>query len=95
LPSAAVRISVGGDDLPVDQPGDLDGEVFVGVEHAGQPGVLAGREQVQAGAGDASDAVEGIAGVAAAAEGVLLDPLADQIQLGPGQGRRHRRGPSP
>ena len=32
LAALAVRVGVGGDDLLVDQPGDLDGEVLVGVE---------------------------------------------------------------
>ena len=43
---APVRVGVGGDDLLVDHVGDLDGDVLVGVEHAAQPVVLAGREQL-------------------------------------------------
>jgi hypothetical protein len=53
--AAAIRVGVGGDDLLIDQPGDFHGEVFVDIEHAGQPGVLAGGEQLDAGAGDAAD----------------------------------------
>jgi hypothetical protein len=54
---AAVGVSVGGDDLLIDQPRDFDREMLVGVENAAEAGVLAGGEQLQAGAGDAPDAV--------------------------------------
>ena len=60
--------------------------MFVDIEHAGQPVMLAGRKQLRAGAGDAADAVERISGVPAPAQGLLLDALADQVELGPGQG---------
>jgi hypothetical protein len=85
LAGAAVGVGVGGDDLLVDHVGHLDRDVFVGVEHAGQPVVLARREKVCAGAGDAPDPVERVTGVPSPPEGLLLNTLADQIQLGPGQ----------
>jgi hypothetical protein len=81
----AVGIGVGGDDLLVDHIGDFDGEVFLGVERGGQPFVLPGREQLDAGSGDAADAVERISGMAAPPQGLLLDALADQVELDPGQ----------
>ena len=85
FPATPVGVGVGGDDLLVDHVGDLDPEVFVGVQHAGQPVVLARREQLKAGAGDVPDSVERISGVPAPTQSVLLDALADQIQLGSGQ----------
>ena len=48
LPRRRFGIGVGGDDFLIDQPGDLDREVFVAVKHLGQPGVLARGEQLQA-----------------------------------------------
>ena len=48
-------------------------------------GPLAGGQQLDAGAGDAPDPVERITGVTASAQGLLLDALAVQVQLGPGQ----------
>ncbi|KPN47236.1 hypothetical protein BKG74_05400 [Mycobacteroides chelonae] len=81
----SVRVGVGGDDLLIDQPGDLDGEMVVAVEHLGQPGVLAWGEQLQAGSGDAPDPIERVTGVSAPTQGLLLDALADQVELGPGQ----------
>jgi predicted Zn-dependent protease with MMP-like domain len=59
--------------------------VFLGVERVGQPFVLPGREQLGAGSGDAADAVERISGMAAPPQGLLLDALADQVELDPGQ----------
>jgi hypothetical protein len=56
--AAAVGIGVGGDDLLVDQPGDPDGEVFLGVEHAAESVVLASREQLTTGAGDAANPIQ-------------------------------------
>jgi hypothetical protein len=47
---------------------------------------LARGEQLDAGAGDAPDPVQRVAGVSAPVKGLLLDALADQVQLGPGQG---------
>src|SRR6185503_11404136 len=82
---APVGIGVGSDDLLINQPGDLDREVLLAVERLGEAGVLAGREQLDSGAGDAPNPVERVAGVTAPAQGLLLDALADQIQLGPGQ----------
>ena len=86
LAATPVRIGVGGDDFLIDQPGDLDREVFVAVKHLGQPGVLARGEQLHAGSGDARDPIKRVAGVSAPVTGLLLDPLADQVELGPGQG---------
>ena len=63
--AAPVGIGVGGDDLLVDQPGDPDGEVFLGVEHPGQSVVLARREQLKTGAGDTANPIQRIAGVTA------------------------------
>jgi len=40
---------------------------------------------VDSGAGDAPDPIQRIAGMAAPAEGLVLDTLADQVELGPGQ----------
>jgi hypothetical protein len=40
--SATVVIGIGGDDLLVDRAGHLHRDVLVGIEHAGQPVVLAG-----------------------------------------------------
>ncbi len=77
---------VGGDDLLLDQPGALDGEVLVAVKHLGQPGVLARGEQLRAGSGDAPDPIKRVASVSAPVKGLLLDPVADQVELGPGQG---------
>ena len=37
LAAASVRIGVGGDDLLIDQPGDLDRGVFVGIENDASP----------------------------------------------------------
>ena len=56
--------------------------MLVGVENAGQPRVLARGEQLQAGA---PDPIQRITGMAAPAQGLLLDALADQVELGPGQ----------
>ena len=56
--AATVRVGVGGDDLLVDQPGDPDGEVFLGVEHAAESVVLASREQLKTGAGDAANPIQ-------------------------------------
>jgi hypothetical protein len=64
---------------------DFDGQVLVGVENAVEAGVLAGGEQLQAGANDAADPIERIAGMSGPPQGVLLDALADQVQLGRGQ----------
>ena len=91
LPAAAVRVSVGGDDLLIDHIGDLDGEVFLGVEHAGQAVVLAGGKQLDAGAGDALDPIQRIPGAPAADEGQVLDALADQVKRGAGQGHDVKR----
>ena len=60
--------------------------MFVDIEHAGQPVMLAGRKQLRAGAGDAPNPIQWVAGMAAPAQGLLLDALADQVELGPGQG---------
>jgi len=78
----AVGVGVGGDDLLVDQPGNLDCEVLLGVENTVEAGVLAGGEQLDPGAGDAPDAIERVAGVAAPSQALLLGALADQIELG-------------
>ena len=55
--------------------------MLVGIEHTAQPGVLARREQLKAGAGDTPNPIERIAGLAAPGQGLLLDALADQVQL--------------
>jgi hypothetical protein len=83
--AAPIRVSVGGDDLLIDHVGDLDRDVLVGVKHAGQPMVLAHRQQLDSGAGNAPDPIQRVAGMAAASEGLVLDTLADQVELGPGQ----------
>src|SRR6516225_5610299 len=70
-----IRVGVGGDDLLIDQPGDLDGEVLVAVKHDGEPVVLAGGQQTQSGSGDAPDPVERVAGVSTPVKGLLLDAL--------------------
>jgi len=57
--------------------------VFLGVERVGQPFVLPGREQLGAGSGDVADAVERISGMVAPPQGLLLDALADQVELDP------------
>jgi hypothetical protein len=59
--------------------------VVVAVKHLGQPGVLASREQLQAGAGDAPNPVERVAGMTTPAQGLLLDALAAGVELGAGQ----------
>ena len=51
FPAAAVRVSVGGDDLLIDHICEFDGEVFLGVEHGGQAVVLAGRKAAGCGCG--------------------------------------------
>src|SRR6478672_12543031 len=91
LTAAPVGIGVGGDDLLIDQPGELDGEVLVGVENAGEAGVLASREQLQAGAGDAPNPVERVAGMTTPAQGLLLDALAAGVELGAGQRHEVKR----
>jgi hypothetical protein len=63
LAAAPVRVAIGGNDLLIDQPGDLDREVFLGVEHASQPSVLTCGEQLESGTGDTPDAVERITSV--------------------------------
>ena len=74
--ATAVRVGVGGDDLLVDHIRDLDGEVLLDVEHAGQAVVLASGEQLQAGSGEAPDPIQRVTGVPAPAEGLVLDALA-------------------
>ena len=83
--SSRPLMGVGGDDFLIDHVCHLDRDVFLGVEHAGQPVMLAGRKQLRAGAGDAPNPIQWVAGMAAPAEGLLLDALADQVELGPGQ----------
>ena len=61
--------------------------MLVGVENAGEAGVLASREQLQAGAGDAPNPVERVAGMTTPAQGLLLDALAAGVELG--AGHRH------
>ena len=84
-------MGVGGDDLLIDQPGELDGEVLVGVENAGEVGVLASREQLQAGAGDAPNPAKRVAGMTTPAQGLLLDALAAGVELGAGQRHEVKR----
>lgn len=55
LPRRRLGSPVGGDDLLIDHVGHLHGVVLIGVEHAGQAVMLAGREQLDSGARDASD----------------------------------------
>ena len=73
-------MGVGGDDFLIDHVCHLDRDVFLGVEHAGQPVMLAGRKQLRAGAGDAPNPIQWVAGMAAPAEGLLLDALADFLR---------------
>ena len=47
--------------------------------------VLAHRQQLGTGASDAPGPIERVTGVPAPPEGLLLDSLADQVELGPGQ----------
>jgi hypothetical protein len=60
LATTTVSIGIGGDDLLINQLGDADREVLISVEHTAEAGVLACKEQLQAGAGDAPDPIQRI-----------------------------------
>lgn len=91
---SATRGLVGGDDLLVSPPGHLDRGVLVVSEHGLEAGALPVGEQPEPGAKGASDAVERVPSASTVSEGVLLDALAAQVELVPGEGR-HGTGPSP
>jgi hypothetical protein len=72
-PLGPVGVAVGGDHVLVDRPAHLDLHVSVGREQRGEPGLLLGGEQVDAGVQGAAGGVERVAGAAAVTAGVLLD----------------------
>ena len=67
------RVSVGGDDVLVDPPGDLDGGVILVGEHRVESGFLLLGEQRCSGVQGAAGAIQRVAGAASVAEGFVLD----------------------
>ena len=86
LPGGLVGVAVGGDDVLVDAPADLDRQVLVVGEEGGEPGLLSVGEQALAGPQRPARRIQGVAGVAAMAEGVVLDALPGQVELVADQG---------
>src|SRR4051812_4276495 len=83
LAALSVLVGVGGDDLLVGEPGDLDRDVLLGGEHHLEPGLLLLGEQPEPGPQGAPDAVERVPAAAAVSEGVLLDALRHRSSLCP------------
>ena len=79
-------MGVGSDEALVEAPAQFDGEVVLVGENGFQSGFLASVEQRVSGAQGAPCSVERIAGAAAVPARLLLDALAAQVELGPGQG---------
>lgn len=91
LPGGPVGVAVGGDDVLVDGPGDLDDHVLlVSGERSVDPGALPIGEERLTGVQSTADPIERVAGMAAVSERGLLDALPGVVEAVAGEVRSAR-----